>query len=60
MGEVVDDVESKSYWRRWKYKIFFCFVWMTAIAGALIVIINCLKIIVDLIIDLASACRFLY
>lgn len=42
MGEVIDDVESKSYWRRWKYKIFFCLVWITALAGALIVIINLL------------------
>lgn len=45
MGEVVDDMESRNIWRRWRYGIFFWFVWATAIAGASLVIIRLAEIV---------------
>ena len=38
MGEVIDDVEGDKTWPKWKYWIFFKFVWTVALAGALLVV----------------------
>jgi hypothetical protein len=47
MGEVTDDMESKNVWKRLKYGIFFWFVWATAIAGGLTVIVNFFKLLLS-------------
>lgn len=49
MGEVINDVEGEGCWSKWKYEVFFGLVWLTALAGALTVIINFIKIIFDII-----------
>jgi hypothetical protein len=42
MGEVIDDVEGSGAgtWSAWRYVAFIVLVWIIAIAGALLVIIN--------------------
>lgn len=40
MGEVVNDTEGEKKWPKIKYDLFYKLVWLTAISGALIVIIN--------------------
>jgi len=45
MGEVINDLEGKNLFNKWKYLVFFILVWATALTGALIVIINFIKLI---------------
>ena len=44
IGEVINEVDGKVL-SRFKYPLFFSLVWLTAISGAFIVIINFLKLI---------------
>lgn len=40
MGKVINDIEGKIIWPRIKYELIYNLAWLTAIFGALIVIIN--------------------
>ncbi len=52
MGEVINEVENDNLLSKWRYQLkyvgFFALVWLTAIAGALIVIINLLKLLIPI------------
>lgn len=45
MGEVINDIEGDSIWGNWKYPLLLATTWITAIVGALSVIINFFKML---------------
>ncbi|MEK7618098.1 MAG: hypothetical protein AAB410_03040 [Patescibacteria group bacterium] len=49
MGEVINDVEKNLFSKYIKYNSLYWLVWITAIAGALTIVINFIKAVSDLI-----------
>jgi len=45
MGKVINDIEGQKIWVKIEYTLLYKLVWITALAGALIVIINLLVLL---------------